>query len=143
VRLGPSSATRQERTEQLRHDRATAPRLRAAFPAVQQLRIEFKFEGSRFEGPSTSAPTPQSHVLYPPAAAFFEYPCPYWDCDGRFDLGGAVKTALADATHRAEGQLECGGSRVGDLASRRPCLLRLFYEVSATSATEPTLVVRR
>ena len=112
--------------DQWRRDRAMAPELRAAFPAVRQLRIELKFEG-----PSSSAPTPQSHVLFPPARAFFEYPCPYSDCDGQFDLGGAVKAALADATHRAEGVLECRGSRGRDRASRGPCLLRLIYEVTA------------
>jgi hypothetical protein len=127
MRFAPSAAARQERMVQLRRDRATAPILRAAFPGVQQIRIELKFEGA-----SSSAPTPQSHVLYPPAAAFFEYPCPYCDCDGQFDLSGAVKAALVDAAHRAEGQLECRGSRVGDRASRRPCLLRLVYEVTAT-----------
>jgi hypothetical protein len=101
--------------------------LRAAFPTVQQLRIELTFDA-----PGSGVPAPQSHVLYPPAAAFFQYPCPYWDCDGQFDLGGAVKAALADATHRADGQLECQGSRMGDRASRHPCLLRLVYEVTAT-----------
>jgi hypothetical protein len=101
--------------------------LRAAFPAVQQLRIELKFEG-----PSSSAPAPQSHVLYPAAAAFFDYPCPYWDCDGQFDLSAAVKAACAHATHRAEGVLECRGSRGGDRTSGRPCLLQLVYGVTVT-----------
>ena len=127
MRVAPPAAMRQERMDQFRRDRATAPVLRATFPMVEQLRIELKFEA-----PSSSAPTPQSHVLYPPARAFFEYPCPYWDCDGQFDLGGAVRAALADATHRAEGVVECQGSRIGDRASKRPCLLRLSYEVSAT-----------
>ena len=127
MRVAPPAAMRQERMDQFRRDRATAPVLRATFPMVEQLRIALKFEA-----PSSSAPTPQSHVLYPPARAFFEYPCPYWDCDGQFDLGGAVRAALADATHRAEGVLECQGSRIGDRASKRPCLLRLSYEVSAT-----------
>jgi hypothetical protein len=113
--------------DQFRRDRAKAPALRTAFPTLQQLRIELKFDG-----PSPSAPTPQSHALYPPAAAFFEYPCPYWDCDGQFDLGSAVKAALAAATHRAEGVLECRGSRGGERTTRRPCQLRLVYEVTGT-----------
>ncbi len=127
MRFAPPGATRQERMDQFRRDRATAPVLRATFPTVEELRIELKFEA-----PNSSAPTPQSHVLYPPARAYFEYPCPYWDCDGQFDLGGAVRAALADATHRAEGMLECQGSRIGDRASKRACLLRLSYEVTAT-----------
>jgi len=112
--------------DQFRRDRATAPVLRATFPTVEELRIELKFEA-----PSSSAPTPQSHVLYPPARAFFEYPCPYRDCDGHFDLGSAVKAALCDATHVAGEVLECQGSRIGDRATRRPCLLRLSYGVTA------------
>jgi hypothetical protein len=127
MRFAPPAAMRQERMDQFRRDRATAPVLRATFPTVEQLRVELKFEAP---GPST--PTSQSHVLYPPARAFFEYPCPYWDCDGQFDLGGAVRAAVADATHRAEGVLECQGSRIGDRGSRHSCLLRLLYEVTAT-----------
>jgi len=127
MRFAPSAATRQERMDQLRRDRASASVLRAAFPAVQQLRIELKFEG-----PGSSVPTPQSHLLYPPAQAFFEYPCPYSDCDGQFDLTGAVKAALADAAHRATGALECRGSRGHEPTSRRPCQLQLVYEITAT-----------
>ena len=127
MRLAPSAATRQERMDRLRRDRATASLLRAAFPAVQQLRIELKFEG-----PGSGVPTPQSHVLYPPARAFFEYPCPYSDCDGQFDLADAVKAALEDATHRVEGALACHGSRGHERTSRRPCQLQLVYEVTAT-----------
>lgn len=113
--------------DQLRRERAAAQVLRTVFPSLQHLRIEFSFRG-----PTSSAPTPQSHVLYPPARAFFEYRCPYSDCDGQFDLGDAVKAALADAAHRAQGVLECRGSRGRDPTSSRPCLLQLIYEVTAT-----------
>ena len=51
---------------------------------------------------------------------------------GQFDLDGAVRAALADPTHRAEGVLECHGSRGQDPASRRACLLQLTYKVTAT-----------
>jgi hypothetical protein len=111
--------------DQLRRDRAAAQLLRTAFPTLQHLRIELKFQG-------LGAPTPQSHVLYPPARAFFEYPCPYADCDGQFDLARAVRAAMADATHRAGGMLECHGSRGRDRISGRPCPLQLVYEVTAT-----------
>jgi hypothetical protein len=127
MKFTPPIAARQVRMDRLRRDRATAQVLRTAFPALQHLRIEL-----RFQGPSSSVPTPQSHLLYPPARAFFEYRCPYSDCDGQFDLGGAVKAAVADATHRADGVLECRGSRGHDPTSRRPCLLQLLYEVTAT-----------
>jgi hypothetical protein len=113
--------------EQFRRNRASAQVLRAAFPTVQQLRIELKFAG-----PTSTAPTAQSHLLFPPARAFFEFPCPYADCDGQFDLGNAVKTALADATRAADGVLECGGSRARDHALKQPCRLQLLYEVTAT-----------
>src|ERR1700739_1364669 len=106
MKLAPSPARRQERMDQLRRDRATAQVLRTAFPTLKHLRIDLRFQGT-----SSSVPTPQSHVLYPPARAFFEYRCPYSDCDGQFDLGDAVTAALADATLRAQGSLECRGSR--------------------------------
>lgn len=127
MKLAPPAGTRQERMDQLRRDQATAEVLRTAFPTLQHLRIEL-----RFRGPASSVPTAQSHVLYPPARAFFAYRCPYSDCDGQFDLGGAVKAALAETTHRAHGVLECRGSRGRDPTSRRSCLLQLLYEVTAT-----------
>src|SRR6516164_11363624 len=104
MRLAPPAALRQERGDQLRRERVTAPVLRAKFPTLEQLRIELKFEA-----PNAAAPTPQSHELYPPARAFFEFPCPYWDCDGRFDLGGVVSSSMTDSTHRTEGVLGCRG----------------------------------
>jgi len=127
MKLAVSVTARKEQVEQLRRDRATAPLLRTAFPTLKHLRIELRFQGS-----GSSVPTSQTHLLYPPAHAFFEYLCPYSDCDGQFDLDGAVRAALAGTTHRAEGVLECHGSRGQDPASRRPCLLQLIYEVTAT-----------
>ncbi len=88
------AVTRQGRMDQLRRDRSAAEALRTAFPSLHQLRIELKFEG-----PFANTPTAQSHVLYPPARAFFGYPCPFADCDGHFDLREAVKAALADGSN--------------------------------------------
>jgi hypothetical protein len=120
------AATRQGRMDQLRRDRSAAQALRAVFPAVHQLRIELKFEG-----PFSNIPTSQSHVLYPAARAHFGYPCPYFDCDGHFDLSDAVTAALRDVSNVAAGVLGCGGSRARDHASKQPCLLQIIYEVTA------------
>ena len=126
--LTPSSAVaRQQRRDRLRRDRAAAVALRVAFPAVQHLRLELTFESS-----SAQAPTLQSHILHPPAQAFFEFQCPYADCDGHFDLTGAVNAALADPAHHAAGVLECSGLRPWDCASKGPCQLQLLYRVTAT-----------
>lgn len=128
MKLAPRSAgdRRQDRTERLRRDRAAALALRTAFPSVQLLRLELKFEGS------ANTPTSQSHLLHPPARAFFKFPCPYADCDGQFDLDSAVQAALADPAHRAEGMLECSGTRTRAQASKQPCQLHLNYTITAT-----------
>jgi hypothetical protein len=126
ARLSPAAA-RQERVDRMRRDRAAAQALRVVFPAIQQLRLELKFESS-----GSSTPAFQSHVLHPPARAFFEFPCPYADCDGQFDLSGAVTAALADPAHQAAGMLECAGVRAHDYTSKKPCLLHLLYTVTAT-----------
>jgi hypothetical protein len=110
----------------LRRDRAAASALRVAFPDIQQLRFEFEFRSS---APST--PASQSHVFHPPAQAFFEFPCPYADCNGQFDLRNAVNIALTDAAHQAKGALECCGMRVRDRGSSQPCGLHLIYSVTA------------
>jgi hypothetical protein len=128
VRPSSSSPTalRQERAERLRRDRAAKLPLREAFPAVQQLRLELKFEGR-----ATNIPAAQSHVLHPPARAFFEFPCPYADCDGQFDLTVAVNTMLADRVPGTEGVLKCSGQRLDRHASRIPCELQLHYAFTA------------
>ncbi len=128
MRLGHarSAATRQDRLSQLRRDQAAAPKLCAMFPAVEQLRFELSFEGG-----TVSTPVPQSHVLHPPARAYFSFRCPYADCDGRFELDAAVHAAVEDPSHRIEGVLECTGSRAGEVASKLPCQLRLHFALTA------------
>ncbi len=105
--------------------------MRVIFPAIEQLRLDLRFEGS-----TVSIPVPQTHVLYPPARAYFVYPCPYADCDGQFDLAAAVAAALEASSIHSEGVLECTGTRVRDYASRRPCQLHLRYSVTASYAPE-------
>ena len=92
---------RQDRSAQLRRDQEAAPKLRAMFPGVEQLRFELSFESV-----GTTTPVPQSHVLHPPARAFFSFRCPHADCDGRFELATAVHAAVEDPSHRIEGVLD-------------------------------------
>jgi hypothetical protein len=118
---------RQQRADQLRRDRAASQSVRVAFPAIQELRLELKFVGT-----NSNAPGSQSHVLHPPARAFFTFPCPYANCDGQYDLTEAVTAALEDPAHRAEGMLECRGLRAQKYDSKQPCQLHLLYTVTAT-----------
>jgi hypothetical protein len=120
------AATRQDRFTQLRRDREAAPKLRAMFPAVEQLCFELSFDGG-----GTATPVPQSHVLHPPARAYFSFPCPYSDCDGRFELATAVQAAVEGPSHRIEGELECAGSRASDFASKPRCQLRIHFTLTA------------
>jgi hypothetical protein len=112
---------------QLSRDRRAAPALRALFPGVERLRLELSFEGA-----AMNTPVPQTHVLHPPARAYFAIPCPYADCDGRFDLTTAVHLAVEQPSGRTEGVMECAGLRAYDLASKRPCRLQLHFTVSVT-----------
>ena len=85
----------------------------------------------QFEGTAANLPTPQSHVLYPPARAYFAFPCPHADCDGEFDLTATVNAAVLARSLRTEGVLQCSGSRIGSQASKQPCLLRLLHRITA------------
>jgi hypothetical protein len=123
---------RELRAEQLRRARAASLSLRVAFPTVQQLRLELKFSGA-----TANSPGSQSHVLHPPARAFFTFPCPYANCDGQYDLTAAVNAALEDPAYRAEGMLECRGLRAQKYDSKQPCQLHLIYTVTATHPVKP------
>lgn len=120
------AATEESRSERLRRSRAAALAVRATFPNVQQLRLEFRFEGT-----GSHTPVAQSHQLYPPARAFFEFPCPHADCDGQFDLTDVVRRTVADLPHASRGTIVCPGCRALDLGSKQPCGLQLVYSVTA------------
>ena len=120
------AAKRQERRDRLRNSRAAALALREVFPAVQQLRLDLLFRG-----PASTIPAGQSHTLHAAARAFFEFPCPYADCDGEFDLSTAVRAALADPTYSTTGELECLGKRAVRMGVSELCRLRLNYTVTA------------
>ena len=125
MRLARASP-RQDRSAQLRRDQEAAPKVRAMFPGVEQLRFELSFESV-----GTTTPVPQSHVLHPPARAYFSFPCPHADCSGRFELASAVQAAVEDPSHRIEGVLDCTGSRASDFAAKPPCQLRLHFTLTA------------
>lgn len=128
MRLSPTpEASRQGRADRLRRERAAARALRVAYPALQQLRLELTFESS-----SANTPVPQSHILHPAARAFFEFPCPYADCDGGFDLTTAVNASLESRSGQTRGVLECSGHRPEQHSARRPCKLRLTYTIAPT-----------
>jgi len=125
--LGSPAVARQEVRERLRRERAAALALRELYPAVRQLRLDLVFQGA-----TANNPAPQSHTLHAPARAFFEFPCPYADCDGHFDLGAAVKAAVSDPTRHAAGELRCSGMRAVRVGGKESCQLLLGYDVTAT-----------
>lgn len=120
-----SESARQQRHDRLRRDRAAAQAIRLAFPSIVTLRLDLHFEGSE-----ARVPADQLHVLHPPARAFFEFPCPYADCDGQFNLAAAVATALGSTKKSAVGALECSGLRAKDHAGRQACKLQLHYTIT-------------
>src|ERR1700755_1767116 len=122
-----SESARQQRHDRLRRDRAAAQAICSAYPTIVTLGLELHFEGSE-----ARVPADQVHVMHPPARAFFEFPCPYADCDGHFDLSGAVSGALATPAHQGAGLLSCSGLRARDHSSKQPCQLQLAYRIIAT-----------
>lgn len=126
MRRAPLSSATAQRQERLRRSRAAAQAVRVAFPSITQIRLELRFEGT-----SANIPASQSHVLHPPARAFFEFPCPYADCDGEFDLTAAVRSALSTAPQPVRGLLECHGQRIGARTTTQRCNLHLHYTVLA------------
>lgn len=115
-----------ERTERLRRERAAARALRVVFPALEELRLELRFEDG-----SSRAPAFQLHIMHPPARAFFRFPCPHADCTGQFDLSSAVNDASTHPAQRSEGVLVCSGLRPRTHDSKQPCQLQLFYGITA------------
>jgi hypothetical protein len=112
--------------EQLRRNRAAAQTLRSTFPLLDHMRIDLVFED-----PKGISPARQTHVLHPSARAFFEFPCPYSHCDGKFDLSRSASDAAKRAGAQIAGTLGCSGTRPSYGATRQPCGLMLNYEIAS------------
>ena len=108
--------------ERQRRDRAAAPVLRTRYPQLASLQVDFDFSDS-----SEYLPSPQVTVFHPPARAYFCFACAYSDCDGQFDLAGAIDSAVNGREARSEGQIRCAGTRHGGT----PCTLCLEYSIAA------------
>jgi hypothetical protein len=123
------SLLEQKREKSLRR-RVAAGTISKAFPGVEQIRLQLRFL------PATGAvPAAQTHALYPSAPAYFEFACPYGDCDGSFDLNAVILPLLAGTGSRADGTLHCSGTRTATGMTRQPCRLRADYWISAQHQT--------
>lgn len=116
----------ENRREQARRKRASADTLGSAFPAVERVRVDLTFRDA-----TEYPPVSQTHEMYPPAPAYFEFACPYGDCDGSFDLNRAAASLLAASTPKVDGTMQCSGSRTGAGLTRQPCGLQATYRIVA------------
>lgn len=100
--------------------------MREAHPELAQLRIELTFVEA-----VARTPAAQSHVMHPPARAFFQFPCPYAACEGRFDLTPTANRIFSGAAARESGNLECTGLRPKGSALKQPCGVEARYTIVA------------
>lgn len=115
-----------EREENLRKARLSAQTLRDAAPEASLVDVQLAFL------PAAAPPhAAQSFQLYPPARAFFSYPCPYGDCDGVYNLGVEAARVLVREKSSVAGTVECAGSRSRDGLQGQTCGLRMTYSISA------------
>jgi hypothetical protein len=130
--------------ERLMSERTRSAPLREVFPNVDQLRIELVFNDA-----SAFIPSPQLHTLYPAASAFFRFACPCADCDGDFDLTGAVAALLLEASAgrrridaTSSGRMNCQGVRLRDMAGQKDCPMQLSFRlISAAVRTSSAEVM--
>ena len=120
--------------EQLVRRRAAAGTLGNEFPYVEQIRVDLRFAAS-----ASSVPAAQRHALYPPAPAYFEFACPFGDCDGSFNLNDIASPLLKKAVPQADGTIQCSGSRTRAGQPRQPCNLRADYLITAQYQTSSAL----
>jgi len=127
--------------ERLMNERTRSAPLREVFPNVDQLRIELVFSDT-----SAFVPSPQLHTLYPAASAFFRFACPCADCDGDFDLSGAVASLLEAPGRRridvsSSGRMDCRGVRLRDMAGQKICPMQLSFRLVSAGVRAPSVEV--
>lgn len=108
-------------------DRMQAPMMRDRYAGISRLQVELSFGAT-----SGSAPSQQSHGFYPPARAFFRFPCPCSECDGEFDLSSGVDELAAvgqPALRTASGRLGCKGVHYRERANASACQLTLYWRL--------------
>lgn len=117
-------ASSSDRRDGLKQARATAPTLRAAYPAAARVQVELAFQEK-----SGLAHAPQAISVYPPAKAYFVYACPFGDCDGVYDLNEIALGTLLSGKLKAQGKLMCTGMRSRDGKSGCTCELEATYSI--------------
>ena len=129
--------------ERLMNERTRCAPLREVFPNVDELRIELVFNDA-----SAFIPSPQLHTLYPAAAAFFRFACPCADCDGDFDLTGAVASLLLESSAgrrridaSSSGRMDCQGVRLRDMAGEKACPMQLSFRLVSASVRTSSVEV--
>lgn len=120
-----------QRRELMLSERSRSAALRRAYPDVAQLRIELDFSDL-----GDHTPSPQRHILYPSAPAFFRFACPCADCDADFDLLPVVAKLLDGASGRkraatVSGQMSCHGIRLRDRAGSKACSMQVKFQLVA------------
>lgn len=120
--LETQRALRRERSER---SRKAAPQIGQAYPQVQKIRLDLVFTDHLVR-----APAGQTHLLYPPARAFFQFPCPHADCSGQIDLDGIITSAINASMKTIDGELICPGVRPERGATSRNCKLHVQYRMT-------------
>jgi hypothetical protein len=133
VRLGARKNSKPlPRREQLMSEHMRAGPLRELLPEIEQLRIQLVFSNPNTQ---LAQPSSQLRTLFPAAPAFFRFSCPCADCDGDFDLTGAVTSLITSLAGRKRvasltGQLSCQGVLFRDRARLQvPCPMQLSFQL--------------
>jgi hypothetical protein len=107
--------------ERQRRGRIATPAMRARYPRLASLQVDFEFSDQ-----GEFVPSPQVTVFHPPAPAYFCFACPYSDCDGEFDLTQPVDLAVSSEESQTSAQIRCVGTR----HRGAPCTLCLEYSIA-------------
>lgn len=118
-------ATPEDRREELRKARASAPNLRTAWPDAAVVRVELEFQAN-----AMLVHAPQAYSLYPAAKAHFAYACPFGDCSGVYDLNAVASEILQGGKRAARGTLTCNGHRSRSGKGEDVCALALKYSIT-------------
>lgn len=122
----PLETQRELRRERLEKSRKAASPLGRAYPQVQKIQLELAFAD-----PVARSPATQSLLMYPPAPAYFQFPCPHADCSGQLNLDEIVTDALSTSKRNVHGELICLGLRPDRDVTSRTCELRVLYRLTA------------
>jgi len=131
-----SRSNSKEIKSQVEHrDRSLASTIRELYPNVKEIVFDFTLDSydARALSSGRFKPDKKIHRFLPSGKAWFEFPCLFSECDGRFKLREEIQNMVARHLVESSGTKHCGGTQhIPTRGTGLSCDAWLDYKITIT-----------